>query len=719
MFKFFINGSIQTQKQTSEGNLRSSDESFKTIVERVKNGEETICIHDLDGSIVLISLADLTQKVRQYAEGSEEYKVLKRQMPSFTPIATFPEECAMNKPHEYTGMTVAVIRAQSKEEADKLIEKAKTCPYTLWIQRGTQENLVFLFMPVEGFSDNNFEGVNECILNAVEKFLGHEVLKRILIDCKVGLNYDPDVYVNPNPEVFNAVQIETFGAPVITARNPMLEEKADQEQQPAEKLDTKEVVTAEVEAEVGQRSKGQKVTKVIIPSIISKMTQYYTPQDDELQRLLTLSSLVAFGSFMSDVTLQVKPGETIYPTLYLNVVAAAASGKGILRIPARVFNVKARMAQKEFAEANAQYKEWEKCQKKKDSTNCGEEPAKPVRKTLQISASISQSKLVTILMDNSPEITLLFDTELDSASNTNKQDYGKISPELRKAYEFEPLGTHTHLHGDVQVNYPKLSVIVSGTEEQVGRFFVNKDDGLVSRFLNLFLPYRPYEGTAGYDGSSITNEEFWEKEIEPEVKWIVEYFQKKKLCLRMDNKLRSLYDDYFAQKEKEIVPKANDPYLSIVRRLRGILFRLCMVLAGMKAYEEGFIGTEYSISEEIAREVLSWADSFMEQSFSICDLIPSKEDEKSGKETKEDRYRKVFEALPCHFDMEQARNCGQTINGPDAKGYSESTVKRAIYWYIDHKLLQKSGKDNYHKVGCVEKPQPVLASEENDDDFPF
>ena len=144
-----------------------------------------------------------------------------------------------------------------------------------------------------------------------------------------------------------------------------------------------------------------------------------------------------------------------------------------------------------------------------------------------------------------------------------------------------------------------------------------------------------------------------------------------------------------------------------------------MVLAGMKAYEEGFIGTEYSISEEIAREVLSWADSFMEQSFSICDLIPSHEEEKFGKETKEDRYRKVFEALPCHFDMEQARNCGQTINGPDAKGYSESTVKRAIYWYIDHKLLQKSGKDNYHKVGCVEKPQPVLASEENDDDFPF
>ena len=53
------------------------------------------------------------------------------------------------------------------------------------------------------------------------------------------------------------------------------------------------------------------------------------------------------------------------------------------------------------------------------------------------------------------------------------------------------------------------------------------------------------------------------------------------------------------------------------------------------------------------------------------------------------------------------------------KSSTRRHINRAIYWYIDHKLLQKSGKDNYHKVGCVEKPQPVLASEENDDDFPF
>ena len=463
-----------------------------------------------------------------------------------------------------------------------------------------------------------------------------------------------------------------------------------------------------------RRPKAQKSIKGLENSIWLRILEHYTPKDDdELQSVLSLSLLTSFGAMMEDVSFSVKRNETIYPNLYLFVVTAAASGKSIIKISHQVFDIYAHIIGVEYhnlhKDSMQKHRVWDKCIKSckdpEQPCNCGEEPTVVPTKHLRISATISLSKLIQTLADNAPAVTLLFDTELDSASNTNKQDYGKISPELRKAFEFEPLSSHTHSHGDVEVQCPRLSLILSGTQAQLVRFLVNKEDGLLSRRMFVFMKFRKYQGLADFDDTEDKDFDFWETNVVPEVTRLVNYFHKKKLRLQMVPEVRSLFDDYIRSMEEMLLPYADEAYIAITRRMRSILLRLCMVIAGLRAYEERFAGERYPITQDIVEWVLSWADYLMAGSIQASDILP--EDIQEGYTGRKEVHRQFFQNLPARFTKKEATAAAHEHYG---KNISESTLKRLLEQWLTVGLLKRESHGVYLKCEAGEEA-PVQPKE--------
>ena len=102
------------------------------------------------------------------------------------------------------------------------------------------------------------------------------------------------------------------------------------------------------------------------------------------------------------------------------------------------------------------------------------------RRTFFIPGNISSRAFYDILRTNDATGTI-FETELDSMLNANKQDWGNFSDIFRKSFHHETLSIGRK-DGAFTIENPRLSICLSGTPDQFIRMFPNVDDGLFSRF---------------------------------------------------------------------------------------------------------------------------------------------------------------------------------------------------------------------------------------------
>ena len=98
--------------------------------------------------------------------------------------------------------------------------------------------------------------------------------------------------------------------------------------------------------------------------------------------------------------------------------------------------------------------------------------------------------MLSILSDNDG-IGLLFETEGDTLSQTLKSEHGNYSDLLRKAFHHEMISMSRRKDREyVEIDNPRLSVVLAGTPEQVRRLIPDAENGLLSRFIFYFIPFR-------------------------------------------------------------------------------------------------------------------------------------------------------------------------------------------------------------------------------------
>jgi hypothetical protein len=129
------------------------------------------------------------------------------------------------------------------------------------------------------------------------------------------------------------------------------------------------------------------------------------------------------------------------------------------------------------------HKEWE------DNDKKGEEPQKPIRRTLFVSGNSSKASLIRDLFANEG-FGLIYETETDTLYAANKSDFGGFSDILRKAFHSESLSVSriNIEEGSIEIDQVVLSVLMTSTLDQIFKLIPTYDNGLFSRFIFYILP---------------------------------------------------------------------------------------------------------------------------------------------------------------------------------------------------------------------------------------
>ena len=426
------------------------------------------------------------------------------------------------------------------------------------------------------------------------------------------------------------------------------------------------------------------------------------PQSNkEVQFASIMGLLTATGAMMRDVNCFVKKGEITHPYLFMCLIGEAASGKSCINRAAHLFYMHAEAIENESRNRAKQklseIKEWQKCIKNCDSDDCGcgEEPEKIETVKITLSMNASQNKLIKQLSVNGDIPSLLFSSETDFIMDPKEMP---LSTSLRALYENEPMGSHTLSRGDDTVQNSKGALLTAGTPAQQIRYFKNKEDGLVSRHITLFLPETDYISLKGCIGieKNCTREAFVEESetIRNRTLTFSTYVSTHEFWLLLTDKDRELLDEYFSCVDTRFAKYSSNALTSFLRRLRGINIRLALILSVNSLFMENKPSGKYDIQEEIIRLIISWNDYLVEQNIKLLNILPENQLGDGGTELK---YAHVFDSLPCNFTFGEA--CTLFL---EKAGACKRTAQRTLKRWVKKGLLTQH-LQRYYKVNCQEE----------------
>ncbi len=166
-------------------------------------------------------------------------------------------------------------------------------------------------------------------------------------------------------------------------------------------------------------------------------------------------------------------GAFVTPNLYVYILGGYGSGKGSLRYARELGNHVHRAKLAETMEAKQ---------------NRMEGDPDPPQLLHFIPCNSSKTGFFELLYANQGAGTM-FESEGDTLADAIRQDYGNFSDGLRKAFHHEPISYYRRTGREfVEIDDPRLSVVLSSTFDQLLALIPTAENGLFSRFCFFALP---------------------------------------------------------------------------------------------------------------------------------------------------------------------------------------------------------------------------------------
>jgi hypothetical protein len=319
-----------------------------------------------------------------------------------------------------------------------------------------------------------------------------------------------------------------------------------------------------------------------------------------------------------------------YPTLYGYILGEAASFKGkakLLRQALKPYQQKIDEVYKESADKRLADIAYNKANK---------ENQRPVTKLADLNLFFdgnTSSAAMLKAMQDSP-LLVMFETEGDTITKTWKTDWGNYSDILRKTFEHEPLyslkknGQEDNLMR-IRIDKPKLSVLVSSTEQQMRKVLSadETENGLMSRFLFYIVQndkkwYNGWESNSSEDIGAILTER-----ISPDI-WF-NWCNQSEVYYHLSKEALMYHQDYFNH-VNDSWPDDLFSIIALVRRAGTACVRIAMTLeelklldkpkSAIKVHENSISGETMLLAIDIMKVLLqhlfvSWQITYKEQDF--------------------------------------------------------------------------------------------------------
>lgn len=216
-------------------------------------------------------------------------------------------------------------------------------------------------------------------------------------------------------------------------------------------------------------------------------------QDHEEQETFLMGALGVISGMLPNVQGKYMQ-RRVAPNLYCFVIGKFGTGKGALvwakDLGAAVDAYRVEQAKKsreEFTGAQAMHYQQMKQFDKGQLQQPPPAPQTPKHLKLFLPANSSKTALMQLLEENDGR-GIIFETEGDTLADMLKQEYGNFNDVLRKAFHHETVSFFRRANNeDVNIDRPQLSVILSGTKDQLYRLIPSIENGLYSRFMFYIL----------------------------------------------------------------------------------------------------------------------------------------------------------------------------------------------------------------------------------------
>ncbi len=403
--------------------------------------------------------------------------------------------------------------------------------------------------------------------------------------------------------------------------------------------------------------------------------------------MMVLGAISAIASTISNVS-GLYGGRKVFPNLFAYVVAPASAGKGRLAlIRSLVQPIHDQLREQNKLEWERYYEELAQYKQAKDPDM--EKPVPPPLRMHIIPANTSATAMCKILYDNGG-VGFMMETEGDTLTNTLLSDHGNYSDVMRKSFHNESISYLRKTNNEyVEVLESQLSALLSGTPGQVRRLIPDPENGLFSRFMYYHLPMKPDWNDVFADSSDVSLDDIYAALGRDwnEVYQRISRFEHISFSFTPQQQVQ--FNEHFSVLHEEYLQRYGEGFLSSVRRMGLIVFKISMVLSLMRCMEFADESAEFVCEDADFQTALTIGDSLLEHAAKIFATFPATSNKGANYWQREDaKKNKIYMALPDIFETKDAVRIGAEND------VSESTIKRwlrsAQFTNIGYGKYQKS-----------------------------
>lgn len=391
--------------------------------------------------------------------------------------------------------------------------------------------------------------------------------------------------------------------------------------------------------------------------------------------LFLLGSMVMLGGCIDNV-FGLYDGRKVGPNLFLFVVAPPASGKGVLETCKGLVMP---VHQKLRDQSERELEKYELSEKKEKNTP-------PVARVLLLPANNSSTGFLELLFTNGGK-GIMIETEGDTLTNAWKSDYGNYSDSFRKAFHHETISYNRRVNKEyVEIPFPMLSTVLSGTPGQVKRLLGNGEDGLLSRFL-----FYHTEGHTSFKDVFAMGESDLQESMNEFGLFLVALWDnllKQERTFSLDDSQQVLFNQFFRDANEKYCLSYGSFTGPIIKRLGLIAFRMMMILTVLRYYEKSKIPALLSCEDIDFEVTLSMISQLIDHSISTFISLNHRQDSisSSGKKSQ------FWDSLEEEFSRADAIHLGQAL------GISNPTVDRYLKEFITKDFMIQPQYGMYRKL---------------------
>ena len=297
--------------------------------------------------------------------------------------------------------------------------------------------------------------------------------------------------------------------------------------------------------------------------------------------MMLLSAMVSMSACLPNVQ-GLYANRVVYPNLFLFISAPASAGKGRLMMAKKIVEPIHKELRQAYNDELAQFQQ--EMEAKGKTINLEMHVPQTM---LFMPANSSATALYQTLHDCGGS-GLIFETEADTLATSLKSDYGNFSDGLRKAFHHEPISYNRRKEREyVEIQNPRLSVVLAGTPRQIRNLIPDAENGLFSRFI-MYRAELKMEWEDVFAEYSMSDDEYYGA---LGAEFYALYSRLKGLDYKIHFVLtpeqRAQFNQLFGKWQMEMTDECGVGLTPSVRRMGLIAYRMAMILSVLRLDPHG------------------------------------------------------------------------------------------------------------------------------------